>query len=153
MLQRDVSVSVDLSFLGGVDVFGEVRGLGLAPFVQKSAEIDIDSLVAPYLFGIELGEAIPDVRQIHAILWSPRSRKTRLDRREVQLERFAEFWVRRFIRTEHPLFFGVSLDEIDLVPGAARETEIVERLVIDRVEGCRRAELGRHVGERGAVCD
>ena len=49
------------------------------------------------------------------------------------------------------LLLAVGLDEGDLLVVAAGEAQVVQRLVVDREDRARGAELGAHVADRGAV--
>ena len=52
---------------------------------------------------------------------------------------------------EEALLAAVRLDQLDLLRVPAREAQIAQRLLVDGEEAARRAVLGRHVGDRGAV--
>jgi hypothetical protein len=77
-----------------------------------------------------------------------RSTATTVDRSE--LEVLAE---RRLVSASCQSFcsLGVRLDERELLVAAAGEAQVVDRHVVDREHRGRRAELGAHVADRGAV--
>ena len=89
--------------------------------------------------------------EAHAILRAPRPRHTRLHGREVQLERVGINRLRRVGRVEEPLFLHIGFDQLDLLARPSRELEIAQRLLVDREDPDRRAVLGGHVADRGAV--
>ena len=82
-----------------------------------------------------------DVAERDAILWPPRSREIRFDRREIELERLAEDRVRGGVRAEQRLRLRVGLDERDLLRVAPGEPQVVERVIVDREDRDRRAVL------------
>ena len=55
------------------------------------------------------------------------------------------------VGSEQPLLLGVALDQVDLGFVAARQAQVAQRLVVDREQRRRRAVLGAHVRDRGAV--
>ena len=52
---------------------------------------------------------------------------------------------------EEPLLFAIGLDQRDLLLAAAAETEVVQRLLIDREDAAGCAVLRCHVGDGGAI--
>ncbi len=71
--------------------------------------------------------------------------------REVEFDRVGEERIGRLVRAEHPLRLAIRFHERGVRAAAAGEGEIAKRLGIHREESRRRAILGRHVRDRGAV--
>ena len=92
----------------------------------------------------------PQVGQRDPVLGPPRTGQRRLDGREVQLERDVELGpVARL--APQALGLGVALDQVDARRRAAGEPQVRQRLVVDREQRRRRAELGAHVRDRRPV--
>ena len=91
--------------------------------------------------------------QRHAILRPARTRDVRHDVGQIERERVAEARLNRIFGAEHPLRFGIGFDERDLLGTAAGETQVRQRLIVDREHRNGRAVLGRHVADRRAVGD
>src|SRR5512141_287073 len=89
--------------------------------------------------------------QGNAILRTLRARETRLYRREIQLESVGEHRIRSVIRAEQPLELRVRFDKLNLSFVAAGESEILDRLGVDREEAHRCAVFRRHVRDGCAI--
>ena len=93
------------------------------------------------------------MRERHAILRTLRAGQARLDRREVELDRFRVHGVRRTVDAEESLLLRVVLDQRHLRLVATSQPQVVQRHVVDREDGDGRAILRAHVAERRAVGD
>ena len=97
-----------------------------------------------------LDERGPHAGQRDAVLRSLGSGDRGHDGRQVQLEHLAEHGLGVAVAAEQPLLLRVALDEVDAVL-ASRETQVLQRHVVDGEERRRRPVLGAHVGKGGAV--
>ena len=86
----------------------------------------------------------------HAVLRPPRPGEARLDGAEIQLDDLGVVRLGRRL-VEEMLRLAVRLDEANLVLAPPRQSEIPQRLLVDREEPAGRAVLGRHVADRGAI--
>ena len=95
-------------------------------------------------------ERLLRLAQRYAVLRTPRPCERRLDGRQVELH---DLRVRRRLVRLVPqrVLLAVRLDERDALGRAAGEAQVAERLGVDGEEPARRAVLGRHVPDRGAV--
>ena len=87
----------------------------------------------------------------HAILRPPRSGQARLDRPEIELDRFGVLRIGLAGAAEEPLRLRVRLDQLDARRLAAGEAQVVERHRVDREDRDRGAVLRAHVADRRAV--
>src|SRR5690606_7208317 len=67
------------------------------------------------------------------------------DAGKIELQRVGEHRLRRTGFEPEALLLGVSFDERDLALVAARQAQVIERLVVYAEEAARRSVLGRHV--------
>ena len=87
----------------------------------------------------------------HAVLRALRARERRDDRAQVQLQRLAVGRLLGVLVVPEALRTRVGLDDLALLLGAAREAHVADRLVVDREDRARGAELRAHVADRRAV--
>ena len=95
-------------------------------------------------------EVVARARQGDAVLGPARSGERRLDRAEVQLEERVELGAVAGLAPQ-ALGLRVALHEVHPLGRTAGEAQVRQRLVVDREQRARRAELGAHVRDRGAV--
>src|SRR6202021_772582 len=89
--------------------------------------------------------------QRDAVLRALRAGDARHDVAEVELERVRVGCPLRALVVPQALRARVGIDQLDLLPGTARELEVAQRLRIDREDRAGRAELRGHVPDRRAV--
>ena len=87
----------------------------------------------------------------HSVLRTLRARETRLHRQKIQLNGVAEHWIGSVVGAEDSLRLGVRFDELHLRLVPPRESQIVDRLGVDREETHRRPVLGRHVADGRSI--
>ena len=95
--------------------------------------------------GLERGdERVLRLPQRYAILGPTRARKTRLDRRQVELDHLR---VRRMVLGVVPehVFLAVGLDERDPRRRPAGQSQVLDRLLVDREEAACGTVLRGHV--------
>ena len=97
--------------------------------------------------------ALARLRQRNAVLRATRAGDARDDVLEVQLDGVGEARRLRVLVVPEPLRVRIGLDELDLLARATCELEVAERLLVDREDRHRRAELRRHVADRRSVGD
>ena len=139
---------------------GGVRGLGLVPRSGGSGRVACgkrlrDRLVVRVpVVGAEALEGIKErllpLAQGNPVLGTARARDRRLDRREIELD---DLRVRRGLVGLVPerVLLAVRLDESDPLRGPSRQSQVAERLGVDREEAAGRAVLRRHVPDRRPV--
>ena len=98
-----------------------------------------------------LGETGGDARQQHPVLRPLRPGHRRFDRAHVQRQRVGKDRVGAAGVAPHALRAGIGLDQRDAVFVAARQTQVVDRHLIDREDAAGRAVFGRHVADGSAV--
>ena len=99
---------------------------------------------APRKADLDSGEA-------HAVLRALRAGERRDDLAQVELERLRVGLLLGVGVVPQALRAGVGLDDLDLLLAATRELEVAQRLLVDREDRARRAELRAHVADRRAV--
>src|SRR5947209_7120564 len=87
----------------------------------------------------------------YAVLWTPRPRHARLDRRKIERDYFGIGGLRRVFRVEESLLLAVGFDKRELIIGTARHFEIAKSLAIDRENAAGGAVLRGHVRDGGAI--
>ena len=106
-------------------------------------------------FGVELRERLQErilrLGERDPVLRALGAGDARLDVAEVELERVGEGGVLGVLVVEHPLLPGVGVDQLDQVRRPAGELQVAERLLVDGEDRAGRAELRRHVPDRGPV--
>ena len=95
-------------------------------------------------------EGLLGLRQGDPVLRALGPGERRDDRGQVQLELLGEARLGRRVVPE-TLLLGVGLDQLDLLAVTAGELEVLDGLLVDREDRDRRAELGAHVADGGAV--
>ncbi len=104
---------------------------------------------------LQIGERVEerffDVLQGDAILRPTRSSERRLDLAEIEFRRVRVDRIGRTSGAEQTLFLGVCLDALDVRRRTARESQVDQRLLVDREDAARRAVFGRHVRNGGAI--
>ena len=89
--------------------------------------------------------------QWYAVLRPLRPRERGLDRREVECDHIGIIGGRRAINAPQSLRLGIGLDQGDLVRRPPGEFQIADGFLVDGEDRAGRAELRRHIGDRGAV--
>ena len=90
--------------------------------------------------------------QCNPVLGAPGAGEARHHGPEVQLDVFAVLGTRIRAVAPHAGRLGVSLDQCDLLRTAPGEFQVADGLLVDGENAAGRAVLGRHVGDRRAVC-
>ncbi len=120
---------------------GEVKGVAIVADGDVLAGIAFDN-------SCEGGFRATKGDAVLRALWTG---ECRFDGAEVEFELIAERGLGSGVGTEEGLFFAVCFDEGDLLVRPRGELQIGEGLRVDGEEAHRRAVLGGHIGNGGAV--
>ena len=123
-----------------------VREAGLARFLDRRLRLALGEHEVERLL-----ELVLRLAQRDAVLRTLRTRQARLDGRQIELERRRVRGIRRVVQAEQALLFRVGVDQLHVTFVAPRQTQVVERHLVDRTDRNRRPVLRRHVAERRAI--
>ena len=119
---------------------------GLARLLDRRLRLALGEHEVERLLKLVLGLAQRD-----AVLRALRAREARLDGRQIELERRGVGGIRRVVQAEQALLLRVGLDQLHVAFFAPRQTQVVERHLVDRADRDRRPVFRRHVAERRAI--
>ncbi len=98
-----------------------------------------------------LPERALQLLQGHPILGPPRTSHTRLDRRQIKLQQFAEDRLGRFVGPKQALGLAIRFHKLHQLLRPAGVPQIAQGLGVNREEATGGAILRRHVGDRRAI--
>ena len=90
--------------------------------------------------------------QWHQILRPLRAGERRLHGTQIEFQHLGVVGSGGALITPQALRLGVGFDQRNLLRWAAGELQVTQRFFIDRKNAAGAAVLGRHIGNRGAIC-